>query len=75
MLDAVGVRTVRAGDHGSAAATTRLEPAADNWVVAVTHAAGEALALARTLDVAPDGFLDLIDGNRPTWAGCGPRPR
>ncbi|MFE4050575.1 NAD(P)-dependent oxidoreductase [Streptomyces sp. YIM B13518] len=62
VFDAVGARTVWAGEDGATAAATRLKLVANSWVLAATTAAGEALALAKALDVAPDGFFDLIAG-------------
>ncbi|GGY43489.1 NAD(P)-dependent oxidoreductase [Streptomyces djakartensis] len=62
VFDAVGVRTVWAGEDGAAAGATRLKLVANSWVLAVTAAAGESLALAKALDVDPAGFLDLIAG-------------
>ncbi|MEU7473806.1 NAD(P)-dependent oxidoreductase [Streptomyces sp. NPDC044984] len=62
VFDAVGARTVWTGEDGATAGATRLKLVANSWVLAATTAAGEALALAEALDVAPDGFLDLIAG-------------
>lgn len=62
VFDAVGARTVWAGEDGATAGATRLKLVANSWVLAATTAAGEALALAKALDVAPDGFFDLIAG-------------
>ncbi|MFF9486467.1 NAD(P)-dependent oxidoreductase [Streptomyces sp. NPDC014676] len=62
VFDAVGARTVWTGEDGATAGATRLKLVANSWVLAATTAAGEALALAKALDVAPDGFLDLIAG-------------
>ncbi|MEU6481689.1 NAD(P)-dependent oxidoreductase [Streptomyces sp. NPDC047017] len=62
VLDAVGTRTVWSGEDGAAAGATRLKLVANSWVLAVTTAAGEALALAKGLGVDPRGFLDLISG-------------
>ncbi|OUD01732.1 NAD(P)-dependent oxidoreductase [Streptomyces swartbergensis] len=62
VFDAVGARTVWAGEDGAAGGATRLKLVANSWVLAVTAAAGEALALAKALDVDPRGFLDLIAG-------------
>ncbi|MFF1273566.1 NAD(P)-dependent oxidoreductase [Streptomyces marokkonensis] len=62
VFDAVGARTVWTGEDGAAAGATRLKLVANSWVVAATAAAGETLALAEALDVAPDGFFDLIAG-------------
>ncbi|MER6405328.1 NAD(P)-dependent oxidoreductase [Streptomyces viridosporus] len=62
VFDAVGARTVWTGEDGAAGSATRLKLVANSWVLAVTAAAGETLALAEALDVAPDGFFDLIAG-------------
>ncbi|MFF5982125.1 NAD(P)-dependent oxidoreductase [Streptomyces olindensis] len=62
VFDAVGARTVWAGEDGAAGAATRLKLVANSWVLAATAAAGEALALAKALDVDPHGFFDLIAG-------------
>jgi 3-hydroxyisobutyrate dehydrogenase len=62
VFDAVGARTVWTGEDGAAAGATRLKLVANSWVLAVTAAAGEALALAKALDVDPRGFLDLVAG-------------
>ncbi|MEU5519876.1 NAD(P)-dependent oxidoreductase [Streptomyces sp. NPDC047860] len=62
VFDAVGARTVWTGEDAAAAGATRLKLVANSWVVAATAAVGETLALAKALDVAPDGFFDLIAG-------------
>ncbi|MFH9012066.1 NAD(P)-dependent oxidoreductase [Streptomyces sp. NPDC017943] len=62
VFDAVGARTVWTGEDGSAGSATRLKLVANSWVLAVTAAAGESLALAKALDVDPDAFFDLIAG-------------
>ncbi|EFL42765.1 NAD(P)-dependent oxidoreductase [Streptomyces griseoflavus] len=62
VFDAVGARTVWTGEDGATGAATRLKLVANSWVIAATTAAGEALALAKALGVAPDGFFDLIAG-------------
>ncbi|WP_437003319.1 NAD(P)-dependent oxidoreductase [Streptomyces sp. enrichment culture] len=62
VFDAVGARTVWTGEDGAEAAATRLKLVANSWVLAATAAAGETLALARALDVAPDDFFGLIAG-------------
>ena len=48
------------GEDGAEAAATRQKLVANSWVLAATAAAGETLALARALDVAPDDFFGLI---------------
>ncbi|WP_435281468.1 NAD(P)-dependent oxidoreductase [Streptomyces koelreuteriae] len=62
VFDAVGARTVWTGEDGAAGGATRLKLVANSWVLAVTAAAGEALALAKALDVDPHAFFDLVAG-------------
>ncbi|NEA98351.1 NAD(P)-dependent oxidoreductase [Streptomyces sp. SID13726] len=62
VLDAVGARTVWTGEDGAEGSATRLKLVANSWVLAVTNAAGEVLALAKALDVDPQSFFDAIDG-------------
>ncbi|GAA0581501.1 NAD(P)-dependent oxidoreductase [Paractinoplanes ferrugineus] len=59
VFDAVGARTVWAGEAG---AGTRLKLVANTWLLAATHGAVEALALAEALGVNPDDFLGVIRG-------------
>ncbi|WP_448320522.1 NAD(P)-dependent oxidoreductase [Streptomyces sp. CO7] len=60
VFEAVGVRTVWAGEDGAQGGATRLKLVANSWVLAVTGAAGEALALAEGLGADPKAFLDLV---------------
>ncbi|WP_333776667.1 NAD(P)-dependent oxidoreductase [Streptomyces sp. IBSBF 3136] len=62
VFDAIGTRTVWTGDDGAAGSASRLKLVANSWVLAVTAAAGEVLALSRALDVDPRDFFDLIEG-------------
>ncbi|MEU1000133.1 NAD(P)-dependent oxidoreductase [Streptomyces tibetensis] len=62
VFDAVGARTVWSGEDGAQAGATRLKLVANSWVLAVTAAAGEALALSKVLGVDPHGFFDLVAG-------------
>ncbi|WP_446039066.1 NAD(P)-dependent oxidoreductase [Streptomyces sp. SID1121] len=62
VFDAIGARTVWTGEDGAAGTSTRLKLVANSWVLAVTAAGGEVLALAHALDVDPQRFFDLIDG-------------
>ena len=62
VFDAVGARTMWVGEDGGEATATRLKLVANGWVLAVTNAAGEALALAKGLDVNPKDFLGRIAG-------------
>jgi len=60
ILDAVGGRTLWIGDDAAAAPATRLKLVINSWVLALTHGAAEAIALARGLGVDPRTFLDLV---------------
>ncbi|MGC9538832.1 NAD(P)-dependent oxidoreductase [Streptomyces sp. UG1] len=62
VFDAVGARTVWTGEDGGAGTATRLKLVANSWVLAVTNAAGEVLALSKALDVDPQRFFEVIDG-------------
>ncbi|WP_318205313.1 NAD(P)-dependent oxidoreductase [Streptomyces sp. SCL15-4] len=62
VFDAIGSRTVWTGEDGAAGSATRLKLVANSWVVAVTAAAGETLALAKALGVDPGDFFGAIDG-------------
>ena len=62
VLDAVGARTVWAGEDGATGNATRLKLVANSWVIATTNAAGEVLALSTALGVDPEHFFDLIAG-------------
>ena len=62
VFDAVGARTVWTGEDGAEGSATRLKLVANSWVLSVTNAAGEALALAKALGVDPQDFFDAIDG-------------
>ena len=62
VFDAVGSRTLWTGEDGAAGSASRLKLVANSWVLAVTAATGEVLALARALDADPQNFFDLIAG-------------
>jgi 3-hydroxyisobutyrate dehydrogenase len=59
VLGAVGARTVWLDQVGAA---TKLKLVANSWVLAATHGAAEAIALAKGLDVDPERFFELIAG-------------
>lgn len=59
-LDAIGSRTVVAGDRLGAASALKL--ACNAWVATITAATAQSLALAETLGVDPRKFLDSIEG-------------
>ncbi|MHC5904953.1 NAD(P)-dependent oxidoreductase [Streptomyces sp. S6] len=60
VFDAVGARTVWAGEEPGGA--TRLKLVANSWVLAATAATGEVLSLAQALGVDPQDFFALIAG-------------
>lgn len=62
VFDAVGGKTVWTGEDAAEGSATRLKLVANSWVIAVTNAVGEALALAKGLGVDPQGFFDAIGG-------------
>ncbi|GAA1992500.1 NAD(P)-dependent oxidoreductase [Amycolatopsis minnesotensis] len=66
VFDAVGVRTIWVGTEPGAA--SRLKLVANSWVIALTNATAEAVALAEALDVDADHFFDAISGG-PLDAG------
>lgn len=59
LFDAIGQRTIRAGEAG---AGSRLKLVTNSWVLAVVQAAAETIALAEGLDVDPDLFFKAIEG-------------
>jgi 3-hydroxyisobutyrate dehydrogenase len=59
VFDAVGSRTIWVGPAG---AGTKLKLVANSWVLALTNAVAESVALAQALDVDPNLFLDAITG-------------
>lgn len=61
VLDAIGAKTVRAGDRVGQG--TALKLAANAWIASITAATGQSLAIARALGLDPQLFLDAIDGS------------
>ena len=59
VFDAVGHRTIRAGQAG---AGTRLKLVTNSWVLAVVEAGAETVALAEGLGVDPALFFQAIEG-------------
>jgi 3-hydroxyisobutyrate dehydrogenase len=59
LFDAVGSRTIWLDEAGQA---SRLKLVVNAWVIALTAALAESLALAEHLDLDPQTFLDAIDG-------------
>ncbi|MBN9736024.1 MULTISPECIES: NAD(P)-dependent oxidoreductase [unclassified Pseudonocardia] len=62
VLDAVGRQTVWVADTNATAAASRLKLVANSWVLAITAATGESVALAQGLGVDPQAFLDSVAG-------------
>lgn len=60
VLDAIGTKTVIAGSRIGDA--TALKLAANAWVLSITAAAAQSLALADRLGIKPGLFLEAIDG-------------
>lgn len=61
VLDAMGAKTVRAGD--TVGDGTALKLAANAWIASITAATGQSLAVARGLGIDPALFLQAIDGS------------
>ncbi len=62
VFDAVGKATTWVADDASGLAASRLKLVVNSWVLAVTAATAEAVALAKGLDVDPQAFLDSVAG-------------
>jgi 3-hydroxyisobutyrate dehydrogenase len=60
VLDAIGAKTVRAGEQVGAG--TALKLAANAWIASITAATGQSLAVARALGLDPALFLEAIAG-------------
>jgi 3-hydroxyisobutyrate dehydrogenase len=61
VLDAIGAKTVRAGDQVGQG--TALKLAANAWIASITAATGQSLAIARALGLDPQLFLQAIEGS------------
>ncbi|MEO3927694.1 hypothetical protein ABGB07_28065 [Micromonosporaceae bacterium B7E4] len=62
LFDGIGKRTLWVGDDGASGAASSLNLVLNTWVIALTHGVGEALALAKALDVDPAHFVDVVTG-------------
>ncbi|MFE6973281.1 NAD(P)-dependent oxidoreductase [Streptomyces sp. NPDC057682] len=60
VLDAIGQRTVWAGEEPGAA--SRLKLVLNTWVIALVGGVAETLNLAHGLGVEPEAFLDIVRG-------------
>jgi 3-hydroxyisobutyrate dehydrogenase len=62
VFDAIGRATTWVADDGAGLAASRLKLVVNSWVLAVTAATAETIALARGLGVDPQAFLDSVAG-------------
>lgn len=62
VLDAMGAKTIAAGD--TVGAGTALKLAANAWIASVTAATAQSVALAESLGLDPQLFLDAISGGQ-----------
>jgi len=62
VFDAVGKATTWVADDAAGLPASRLKLVVNSWVLAVTAATAEAVALAKGLDVDPQAFLDSVAG-------------
>ncbi|WUH93688.1 NAD(P)-dependent oxidoreductase [Streptomyces sp. NBC_00433] len=62
VFDAIGGKTFWLPGDAADGPASRLKLVLNNWVLALTAAAGETLALAKALDVDPDDFFAAIEG-------------
>lgn len=60
VLDAIGTKTVVAGDRIGQGSALKL--AVNAWLLSITAAVAQSVALARSLDLDPGLFLEAIDG-------------
>ncbi|GAB2458456.1 NAD(P)-dependent oxidoreductase [Jatrophihabitans fulvus] len=61
VLDAIGAKTIVAGDRIGDASALKL--VANAWIGSITAAAGQSIALADKLGVDPNLFLQALDGS------------
>jgi 3-hydroxyisobutyrate dehydrogenase len=61
VLDAIGAKTVRAGERVGEG--TALKLAANAWIASITAATAQSLAVARGLGIDPALFLQAIEGS------------
>jgi 3-hydroxyisobutyrate dehydrogenase len=62
VFDAIGQKTVWLEGDAADSPASRLKLVLNNWLLALTVATGETLALAKGLGVDPDHFFEAIDG-------------
>ena len=59
VFEAVGSKTLWLGEAGTG---TRMKLVLNNWVISLTESLAETIALAESLAIDPQQFLDTIDG-------------
>lgn len=62
LFDVIGKRTLWVSEDGASGAASRLKLVLNTWVIALTIGVGEALSLAKALDVDPELFVDVVTG-------------
>jgi 3-hydroxyisobutyrate dehydrogenase len=62
VFDAIGKKVVWVGEDGTDGSASALKLVLNSWVLAVTNATGEVMALAKGLGVDPDRFFEAIEG-------------
>lgn len=62
LFDTIGKRTLWVSQDSRTGAASRLKLVLNTWVITLTHGVGEALALARGLQVDPELFMDAVAG-------------
>jgi 3-hydroxyisobutyrate dehydrogenase len=60
VFDVIGSKTVWLGEAG---AGSRMKLVVNSWLLGLTAALGETIALAAALDIDPGAFLQIIDGS------------
>ena len=59
IFDAVGQKTVRLGEAGTA---TRMKLVVNSWLLSLVEGLGETIAFAEGIDIDPERFLEVISG-------------
>ncbi|MFJ2953767.1 NAD(P)-dependent oxidoreductase [Streptomyces sp. NPDC087270] len=62
VFEAIGRKVIWVGDDGAGGAASALKLVINSWVLAITNAAGEVMALSEALGVDPDRFFEAIEG-------------
>ena len=62
VFDVIGRRTLWIGEDGTKGAASSLKLVVNGWILALTNATGEAMALAKGLGVDPADFFTALEG-------------